>query len=309
MSIESGSTPMQPASAAVATPVLDPGITLALAQAADAAYQDFARQPLVLPDGWALAGRWTGWDPTPLGGSEEAYGLALRRVDAPSELIFAFRGTASLDDALDDADFPQVEFVASDGAASEGGVRTGARVAAGFYGIYSDTGPGMSQPMRAQLLGLLKDTAPTRIWVTGHSLGGALAQLFAFDLSYGPHAEAFDALIVLASPRVGDAVWRDTYQARIPLARSIRIYNQHDIVPQLPPKELGFHDVGLGFPTAFQRSLLPALHPVPRHSLLNLSFVLRQALPAQPQVWAGRFVDQSDPQRWMLSTAPHPPAG
>lgn len=150
MSIESGSTPMQPASAAVATPVLDPGITLALAQAADAAYQDFARQPLVLPDGWALAGRWTGWDPTPLGGSEEAYGLALRRVDAPSELIFAFRGTASLDDALDDADFPQVEFVASDGAASEGGVRTGARVAAGFYGIYSDTGPGMSQPMRAQ---------------------------------------------------------------------------------------------------------------------------------------------------------------
>lgn len=306
MSIESGSTPMQPASAAVATPVLDPGITLALAQAADAAYQDFARQPLVLPDGWALAGRWTGWDPTPLGGSEEAYGLALRRVDAPSELIFAFRGTASLDDALDDADFPLVEF-----EASQGGTPTGARVASGFYGIYHDIGHGMAQSMREQLQQLLQQLAPTRIWVTGHSLGGALAQLFAFDLSYGPHAAAFDTLIVLASPRVGDHTWRDTYHTRIPAARSLRIYNQHDIVPQLPPKDLGFHDVGLGFPTAFQRHLLPDLYPVARHSLLNLTYVLREAFTADPgtQTWAGQFIDQSDPHREMVSTVPRQAGG
>ena len=289
---------------ATATPRLDPGLTLALADAADLAYRDFAKQPLTPPAGWELAGRWTGWDPTPFGGSEEKYGVILRRIGAPGELIFAFRGTASLDDALDDADFPLVEFVSS-----QGSVRTGAHVASGFYGIYHDTGHSMDQPMRAQLQQYLQQLAPTRIWVTGHSLGGALAQLFAFDLSYGTRAAAFDSLIVLASPRVGDQRWRDTYHARIPAARSLRIYNQHDIVPQLPPKDLGFHDVGTGFPTAFQRHLLPDLHPVPRHSLLNLTYVLRQSFATQAETWAGTFADQSDPHREMVSTLPKAAGG
>lgn len=299
-------TPQAVASASAATPRLDPTLTLALAEAADMAYRDFAKQPLSPPPGWELAGRWTGWDPTPFGGSEEKYGVVLRRTGAPGELIFAFRGTASLDDALDDADFPLVEFVPS-----QGGAPTGARVASGFYGIYDDLGHGMSQSMRTQLQQWLQQLAPTRIWVTGHSLGGALAQLFAFDLSYGAHAAAFDTLIVLASPRVGDHTWRDTYDARIPAARSLRIYNQHDIVPDLPPKDLGFHHTGTGFPTAFQRHLLPELYPVARHSLLNLTYVLREAFSADPhtQTWAGQFIDQSDPHREMVSTVPKPAGG
>lgn len=298
------STAPDPVPTGAGTPRLDPALTLALADAAELAYRDFAKQPLTPPAGWELAGQWTGWDPTPFGGSEEQYGVVLRRVGAPGELIFAFRGTASLDDALDDADVPLVEFVST-----QGSVHTGARVASGFHGIYSDTGPGMAQSMRAQLQQCLQQLAPTRIWVTGHSLGGTLAQLFAFDLSYGTHAAAFDTLIVLASPRVGGPQWRDTYHARIPRARSIRIYNQHDIVPELPPRDLDFHDVGIGFPTAFERQRLPDLYPLARHSLLNLTYVLRQALATQAQTWAGAFTDQVEPGRGMVSTLPKPAGG
>ena len=286
------------------TPVLDAVMTLALAQAADAAYMDFAGQTLALPAGWSLIDHWTGWDPDPFGGREERYGLLLGRNDAPGEVIFAFRGTASLDDALDDADFPTREFVATQGA-----VPTGALVASGFYGVYNDVGGNMALSMRAQLTRLLAQAAPTRIWITGHSLGGALAHLFAFDLSFGPHASAFHAMISLACPRVGLASWRDAYQARIPAERSIRIYNQHDLVPELPPRDFGFDDVGIGFPTAFERDLLPDLYPLSRHSLVNLSTVLQHALPAQPQTWAGTFADARDTQREMVSTHPKPPAG
>ena len=302
--IDAAAVPVAGAStvtAPAATPVLDAVMTLALAQAADAAYMDFAGQTPTLPSAWSLIDHWTGWDPDPFGGREERYGLLLGRNDAPGEVIFAFRGTASLDDALDDADFPTREFVATQGAAP-----TGALVASGFYGVYNDVGGNMALSMRAQLTRLLAQTAPTRIWITGHSLGGALAHLFAFDLSFGPHASAFHAMISLASPRVGLESWRDAYLARIPAQRSIRVYNQHDLVPELPPRDFGFHDVGTGFPTAFERRLLPDLYPLSRHSLVNLTTVLQHALPAQPQTWAGTFADARDAQREMVSTVPKP---
>jgi triacylglycerol lipase len=294
------STP--PTALTVATPTLDPTLTLALALASEAAYDDFDGKPLRLPHGWELAGTWTGWDPVFRGGSEEKYGLLLRATDGSGTYIVAFRGTASLDDVLDDADVPKATFTPSVGT-----LTTLVRVEAGFYGIYNDTGAGMTQSMRQQLQQLLAKHTPSRIYVTGHSLGGALAHLFAFDLSFGPCASTFTRLITFASPRVGDSGWRDSYDARIPSANSIRVYNQQDLVPEVPPKDFGYHDVGSGFPVWFERKRLPELYPLSRHALLNYIVVLQNAFANPSQTWAGSFPDATDAKKTMISQVPNPP--
>lgn len=287
-----------------ATPTLDATLTLALALASEAAYDDFDGKPLRLPQGWELAGRWTGWDPVFRGGSEEKYGLLLRAIDGSDAYIVAFRGTASLDDALDDGDVPKATFTPSVGTLS-----TDVRVEAGFYGIYNDTGDGMTQSMRQQLQQLLGQNPPSAIYVTGHSLGGALAHLFAFDLSFGPYASAFTRLTTFASPRVGDTGWRDAYDARIPSTNSLRVYNQQDLVPKVPPKDFDYHDVGSGFPVWFERKRLPDLYPLSRHALLNYIVVLQNAFANPLQSWAGSFPDATDAKKTMISQVPNPPGG
>lgn len=287
-----------------ATPTLDATLTLALALASEAAYDDFDGKPLRLPQGWELAGRWTGWDPVFRGGSEEKYGLLLRAIDGSDAYIVAFRGTASLDDALDDGDVPKATFTPSVGT-----LPTAVRVEAGFYGIYNDTGAGMTQSMRQQLQQLLGQNPPSAIYVTGHSLGGALAHLFAFDLSFGPYASAFTRLTTFASPRVGDSGWRDAYDARIPSTKSLRIYNQQDLVPKVPPKDFDYHDVGSGFPVWFERKRLPDLYPLSRHALLNYIVVLQNAFANPSQTWAGSFPDATDAKKTMISQVPNPPGG
>jgi pimeloyl-ACP methyl ester carboxylesterase len=281
------------------TPHLDPARTLALAVACAAAYDDLEGKPLQLPDGWRFIERWTGWDAVLKEGREERYGLLLGNDEG--DVIAAFRGTESLPDVWEDLDFELTDFVPSFGAPER------ARVSTGFYSVYDDIGGQMPRSMRAQLLLLLQQLRPQRLWVTGHSLGGALAQLFAFDLSFGPYAQALQAAITFASPRVGDIDWRSAYEARIPGARSVRVFNQHDLVPKLPPHDLRYHAVGPGVPTAFARSHEVLPHYLPRHSILNLTAVLRQALPATPQVWAGEFEDASHPGERMRSTLPNPP--
>ncbi|MBX3714290.1 MAG: lipase family protein [Lysobacter sp.] len=290
--------------ATVATPTLDATLTLALALASEAAYDDFDGKPLRLPQGWELADTWTGWDPVFRGGSEEKYGLLLRATDGSGAYIVAFRGTASLDDVLDDADVPKATFTPTVGT-----LTTPVQVEAGFYGIYNDTGAGMTQSMRQQLQQLLAKHAPSRLHVTGHSLGGALAHLFAFDLSFGPCASSFARLITFASPRVGDSGWRDAYEARIPSADSTRVYNQQDLVPEVPPKDFDYHDVGSGFPVWFERKTLPDLYPLSRHALLNYIIVLQNAFKVASQTWAGSFVDATDAKKTMISRVPNPPGG
>jgi pimeloyl-ACP methyl ester carboxylesterase len=64
-----------------------------------------------------------------------------------------------------------------------------------------------------------------RIWMTGHSLGAALATLAA-DL----HGEV-QGLYTFGSPRVGNARFKECYSVR----RAYRFVNGSDIVAQLPP--------------------------------------------------------------------------
>jgi triacylglycerol lipase len=67
-----------------------------------------------------------------------------------------------------------------------------------------------------------------RLWVTGHSLGGALAMLFAWYWD-GPIAGVY----TFGQPRVGNARFRDNYNF-MRGRRTFRVVHGDDIVPRVP---------------------------------------------------------------------------
>ena len=69
-----------------------------------------------------------------------------------------------------------------------------------------------------------------KIWITGHSLGGALATLFASRYGNAQGVYTF------GSPRLGNEVFKENFDAKI-----YRVVNNHDIVPRVPPPSKYVH--------------------------------------------------------------------
>ncbi|NZA27125.1 lipase family protein [Luteimonas sp. SJ-92] len=289
------------AAAAAAQPVLAPQLTLALAQASMAAYAAFDGTRIVPPPDFRLVASWTGWDAGLFGGVEEPYGLLFQSTYDPGTCIFAFRGTDSDMDAVAEADFITTDFVPASGA-----LKPAPQVSSGFYGIYHNRGGGMAASMRGQLFALLDRFAPARIFLTGHSLGAALSQLFSLDLAVSRSLQATN--INFASPMVGTLSWQQAWDARVGAANGVRCYNYWDYVPTMPPSLAGYVPVGQGFRTAFYVRDAWFVDELPRHSLANLQTVLQHALWLHPQVWSGVFQDHVAPPRLMQSDVPPPGA-
>ena len=71
-----------------------------------------------------------------------------------------------------------------------------------------------------------------RLWITGHSLGGALASLYAAELvSLGIDVYG---VYTYGSPKPGDTVFARTLAKRI-TGPYFRVENENDLVPDLPP--------------------------------------------------------------------------
>lgn len=77
----------------------------------------------------------------------------------------------------------------------------------------------------------------TETYVTGHSLGAAVATLMAMDITQVRSGLA-DGLRMynFASPRVGDTLFQKAYEAAVP--GSFRVVNYADVVPMMPPGSL-----------------------------------------------------------------------
>jgi hypothetical protein len=286
---------------------LDPDLTLALAQASRAAYSDFERKPYAWPNNYSLVARWTGWDGFFGVGEVERFGLVFQSQLDPTTFIFAFRGTDSDWDVLEDLFIETTAF-----SPYQGTVTPTPSVASGFYSIYNDRGDSMAQSMRQQLFALLDRFKPGKVYITGHSLGAALSQLFALDVAVS-RPRLWAANINFSSPMVGLSDWQTAYEAqpaqRNPETVTVRVYNYWDVVPSLPdlpPPLPQYTHVGVGFRTSFYPdSAFWYLFPDASHSILNLQIVLQNALPMNPQIWAGSFQDLSgDWNGEMLSTAP-----
>jgi len=75
-----------------------------------------------------------------------------------------------------------------------------------------------------------------KIWMTGHSLGAALATLCA--QRYG----SAQGVYTFGSPRVGNAVFKESFAGKL-----FRFVNNEDIVPRLPPRGAYVHSGELKF--------------------------------------------------------------
>lgn len=139
-------------------------------------------------------------------------------VDATNQrLVVAFRGTEFFSDWLDDFDFSPSPY---DPVPGSGNVHQGFQLV--YYAIRS----GLRATVRAQ--------APKcrQLFITGHSLGGALCGLAAPDLLND--APALSPIVYSwAEPRVGHHDYRSFFDKHVGIC--YRITNLCDIVPHLPP--------------------------------------------------------------------------
>lgn len=77
-----------------------------------------------------------------------------------------------------------------------------------------------------------------KIWVTGHSLGGALCSLYAGMLI--EHGYKVYGIYTFASPRPGDGAFESKLNSRV-IGPHFRVVNSGDIVPHVPPEPFYSH--------------------------------------------------------------------
>jgi len=133
-------------------------------------------------------------------------------------IYVVFRGTKTISEWISDAQFSQVPYApVSGGGATENG----------FSAIYAS----VRDPILAEVSALAQSGGYDTLYVTGHSLGAALATLAAPDLARQTPFAA-PVLYNFASPRTGDPTFAALVDA---LPTSWRIVNTNDEVPRLPP--------------------------------------------------------------------------
>ncbi|HTF95666.1 MAG TPA: lipase family protein [Cellvibrio sp.] len=287
---------------------LDPNIVNLLAAASAAAYQDFTNSnvPGYTPEPLTHNGiifnyvqRFTGFDDVAWGsGKEECYALLYHSANENTVYLMAFRGTSSADDMLLDLESGASEafkpYLVVDNFPAD------IHVGDGFNKIYTTKNYSMSDSLQVQLFEALKKLTnpPTKIIITGHSLGGALASLFALDIAAcSPDIDVYS--LTFASPRVGTSKWQTAYNQTYKLfERTIRVRNTYDLVPKSPAEHwpFDFCDIGQTFFVSFsvEKDHIQLSDIILSwHALTNYTYVTTRAVLSNPQVWTGEFPDQA----------------
>jgi pimeloyl-ACP methyl ester carboxylesterase len=140
-------------------------------------------------------------------------------------IIVAFRGTlhASFQDPESFLDWIDVDFFDEPKTATN----VPGHVHSGFYDATMTIIDNIAQAVQA-----LGPSAVKPVYVTGHSLGGAMASIGAYILNQ-TYKIPIQQVVTFASPRPGDPDFKAGYEAVI--NNQIRYENFQDIVPLLPP--------------------------------------------------------------------------
>ncbi len=138
--------------------------------------------------------------------------------DASPAIIVAFRGSRSLLDFIHDAECYFASYVRN----GEVG-----RVHSGFLADFES----IKAEVISRVVSFRKLYPTAKIYVTGHSLGGALAILAALELRWQQLTPAM--VVTFGQPRVGNNLFAQFYNAQL---REItwRVVNQNDVVPRTP---------------------------------------------------------------------------
>jgi triacylglycerol lipase len=83
------------------------------------------------------------------------------------------------------------------------------------------------------------------VWITGHSLGGAIAELCAARATFDPAiaSVAIQGVYTFGQPRVGDDAFASLLHEKLG-ARTFRFVNDRDIVPRVPFYTMGYRHYG-----------------------------------------------------------------
>ncbi|XVF29235.1 hypothetical protein REPUB_Repub15cG0103600 [Reevesia pubescens] len=163
--------------------------------------------------------------------------VAIWRDTARRRLVIAFRGTeqARWKDLLTDL------MLAPAGLNPErigGDFKQEVQVHSGFLSAYDSVRIRIISLIKASIGYIDEITEPLHRWqvyVTGHSLGGALATLLALELSSSQLAKSGAISVTMynfGSPRVGNRRFAEVYNEKI--KDSWRIVNHRDIIPTVP---------------------------------------------------------------------------
>ena len=139
-------------------------------------------------------------------------------------VVAAFRGTDELADWWDN-------LKATSAPGHLGSVHQG------FQDALMDVWPAM----RAQLRAFRKSSAGLPLWLTGHSLGGAMATLAAAQLIHAD--EPFYGAYTFGQPRCGSRDFARTFNTEAK-ERFFRFQNNNDIVTRAPARIMGYSHVG-----------------------------------------------------------------
>lgn len=134
------------------------------------------------------------------------------------DCLLSFRGTKDFLDKLLDADFVTTSPYKS---------CPDCKVDDGFYAAWKS----LENQTYVNLGQLGCDKK--QIQITGHSLGGAMASLAAFDLVEKGYQ--IRRVYTYGQTRVGTDVWASTFEQRLKKVPYFRVVNYKDAVPHLPP--------------------------------------------------------------------------
>jgi len=151
------------------------------------------------------------------------FGLVALNV-TDQTVIVAIRGTKTIWEWVADIDALPVPFIPGPDAGP---------AHMGFLLVYMH--------IRRSILDLLRSKCQgaKRIWVTGHSLGGALAEYCCYDIQKNGSAGVAPEMHTFAGPRGGDIPFAGTFNKAISVC--YRIVNFMDVVPQVPLPPLYQH--------------------------------------------------------------------
>ncbi|MDB6112030.1 MAG: lipase class 3 [Pedosphaera sp.] len=148
--------------------------------------------------------------------------------DCGNAIVVAFRGTTNVRDFITDAEAWRRNI-------------EDCQIHSGFYRALVS----INDELTAHIAGL----PPRPLFITGHSLGGALAILFAFRLVLPPFP--IHGVYTFGQPRVGNRNFAELYD-RFQPANTFRFVNEQDIVPRVPGALSGYQHAG-------QEIFLPAV--------------------------------------------------
>lgn len=192
--------------------------------------------------------------------------LVGQSIKSPNTLVIIFRGTDSICNVAEDLRISQVSLTNKSYKSYKE-----AKIHEGFMNVYRS----LRYELRKTIFDILtKNKNYNTIFITGHSLGGALANLCTVDMNFyynegdGKNIVSNGLefnLVTFGSPRVGDHTFANYINGIPRMKRNIRVIYQDDIIAQIPVTEDYVHagtsmTIKEGFPIGdFNKDTTPRL--------------------------------------------------